>query len=106
MRLALNQLRDTYTAIVSGLWGNSNYDDSKEQKGVRSKAIAELTEKYEEMQQMLLGESDELEVDQVDIHDDPFFKPMWDNLPPEIDDSPKAAAATVKEIEARTFDQN
>lgn len=74
-RRALEEAFAVKLAMISGLWGNSNFDDDK---NTRQKALLEIDESYHNA---VLEVYNGKVADEIDFKTDPFFAAM--KLPPE-----------------------
>jgi hypothetical protein len=72
-RQAVDDLRTMRDAIITGIWGNSNYDGDGKSPSQRPKLLEHIHEWYYNGVAEIYGdEPEEFEIDQ----DDPFFKAM------------------------------
>ncbi len=91
-RQAVERMHLIKNAIVSGLWGNSNYDD---ENNTREKALSEIDTNFEQAMAAVYEGADK-EIDK----DDPFFGAM---KVPEIDQ--RLTEEQIKELERRAQGQ-
>lgn len=69
-RMAVERLNVLKSAMISGVWGNSNYDDDKQS---RDKILHNIDEFYDRaLNEIYTGVEEEVEIDQ----DNPFFAAM------------------------------
>lgn len=69
-RKAVESAEATKNAMVSGLWGNSNFDDDK---NTRKKALIEIENSYNEAVLNVYNKKKQVE---IDFKEDPFFAAM------------------------------
>lgn len=68
-RMAVERLNNLKNSMISGVWGNSNYDDDKQS---REKILHNIDDFYDRALAEIYGVESEVEIDQ----DDPFFAAM------------------------------
>jgi phosphosulfolactate phosphohydrolase-like enzyme len=56
--------------MISGLWGNSNFDD---EKNTRQKALSEIENSYQEV---VLNVYNKERLEEIEFKNDPFFAAM------------------------------
>lgn len=68
-RKAVDEAREVKNAMISGLWGNSNYDDKQ---NTRSKALKDIENNYQEAINIIYNGVESYEIDM----DQPFWSAM------------------------------
>lgn len=69
-RKAVEDAARTKDAMISGLWGNANFDDDK---NTRKKALIEIENSFQEAVLNVYNKERQVE---IDFKDDPFFAAM------------------------------
>ncbi len=69
-RKAVESAAKTKDAMISGLWGNPNFDDEKQ---TRKNALIEIENSYQEAVLNVYNKERQVE---IDFKDDPFFAAM------------------------------
>lgn len=76
-RITVERMDAVRNAVISGIWANTNIDDTKEQKGLRADILQKLFDNHMESVRRVYGVET---AEDLDLKSDPLFAAM--KVPP------------------------